>query len=118
MVTKIRCKNCQLQFNADDDRRVEQCPRCSSKHLEKTRELPLVVEGAAPAEKPAEGDAPRVYGSEGRVYGDTKDSWKSFHSTESRACPNCGGGQFQRDPRRKEKTCIKCGSVLPLARNR
>ncbi|MBI4360206.1 TFIIB-type zinc ribbon-containing protein [Candidatus Micrarchaeota archaeon] len=106
---KVRCKNCHLEFTADDFRRVEQCPRCNSKSLDKTRDPPKPVE-----EK--KDDAPKVYGASGVIHGDTKAAWKSFHQSEQKLCPNCGGSEFLLDFKRKEKTCKKCGDVLPLAR--
>ncbi len=107
---KVRCKNCRLEFSADDDSRVDQCPRCSSAHLDKQREFT--------APRPAVASAPKVYSATGAIIqGDTKDAWKSFHtSATSAACPRCGGKEFERNFKRKEKTCKNCGEILPLPR--
>lgn len=130
---KVRCKNCRLEFKADDRSRVSRCPRCDSDRLDITRDpLPVVpIEnkpsdtqvGATPttgASKPALGhEAPKVYSSGGSVvYGDTKDAWKSYHSnpTGGTGCPHCGGTAFEFNYKRKEKICKKCGEILPLPR--
>jgi uncharacterized protein (DUF983 family) len=51
-----------------------------------------------------------------RVFGDTKDAWKSFHSSSPSNCPKCGGTEFHRDFKHKEKTCKKCGEISSLRR--
>ncbi len=35
---KVRCKNCRLEFKADDRSRVSRCPRCDSDRLDITRD--------------------------------------------------------------------------------
>lgn len=108
---KVRCKNCRLEFNADDNARIEKCPRCSSKSLDFKREPPKeAVPGAVKK------DDKRIYTSAGVVYGETKEAWKSFHAVEAKACQKCGGTEFARDFRRKEKVCKKCGEIFSLPR--
>ena len=98
------CLNCNFRFERGDF-----CPRCSSR---KTKELEF-------KENPAE-EGPRkpmVFNREGqRVFGDTKDAWKSFHNKAQNACPGCGGTDFSFDHKRKEKSCVKCGEILPMPR--
>ncbi len=111
MATKVRCKNCKLEFTTDDSSKLTRCPRCSAgkDKLDLQRD---------PLEAPKTSADPKkvVYSSSGIVYGDTKEAWKSFHRVESKACPKCGGTDFERDFKRKEKTCKKCGEIYPLAR--
>lgn len=130
---KVRCKNCRLEFKADDRSRVSRCPRCDSDRLDITRDplpdAPIankpgdVQVGATTAgqtgAKPASSDSPKVYSTSGTVvYGDTKDAWKSYHSNPSggAGCPHCGGTSFEFNYKRKEKICKKCGEILPLPR--
>ena len=103
---KVTCLNCRLFFNADDDSKVEQCPRCSSRNLKKEFEK---KEGAAAAFKP------RVYSSSGMVHGDTKEAWRSFHNQGVSQC-KCGSTEFELNFKRKEKVCKKCGEVYALPR--
>ncbi len=120
---KVRCKNCRLEFKADDNSRVSRCARCDSDKLEITRDpisdaKPGASVVATSGAKPAT-DAPKVYSTGGAmVYGDTKDAWKSYHSNPSGGlgCPHCGGTSFEFNYKRKEKICKKCGEILPLPR--
>jgi len=106
---KYVCKNCNLRFEADD---AVICPRCSSKNLDKAFDK---KKDGVEAEKQPEG--PKVaYSTNRHVYSETKAGWASFHSSEMRACPDCGGLEFDFNWKRKEKTCKKCGSVFPLGR--
>ncbi len=104
---KVSCSNCKLSFEADEDSNVRQCPRCSSKNLKFVR-----------AEKEFEKREPqrRFYTSQGIVYGETKDAWKSFHQQDAKACAKCGGIDFDLNFKRREKTCKKCGEIYPLPR--
>lgn len=45
-----------------------------------------------------------------------KPGWQEFHSSQIKACPDCGGADFDLNWKRKEKTCKKCGAVLALPR--
>lgn len=119
---KVRCKNCRLEFKTDDNSRVSRCSRCDSDKLEFTRDpLPEAKagDGAVTAAKPASSDQPKIYSTSGAmIYGDTKDAWKSYHSNPAGGlgCPHCGGTAFEFNYKRKEKTCKKCGEILPLPR--
>ncbi|MFH1056891.1 MAG: hypothetical protein V1717_03800 [Candidatus Micrarchaeota archaeon] len=100
------CLNCHFRFE-----RGTYCPRCNS---HKIRELEF-KEKEAPA--PGQERKPLVFDKSGqRIFGDTKDAWKSFHSSVQTACPNCGGTDFGMDHKHKEKTCRKCGEIMPLPR--
>ena len=105
---KVTCTNCHLAFDADDDSKVEACPRCNSRKLRKEF---VRKEGT-----PQQGFKPRVYSSSGIVEGDTKQAWKSFHNQQSSGCSRCGGTEFEMNFKRKEKVCKKCGDVYPLPR--
>lgn len=104
------CLNCHFKFE-----KGAYCPRCSSHKL---RELV-----SKEMEKPAAADAPQekktlVFDKKGQrmVYGDTKESWKSFHSQVQSECPNCKGTEFNYDYRHKQKICKKCGEILFMPR--
>jgi RNA polymerase subunit RPABC4/transcription elongation factor Spt4 len=101
-----------LRFDADD---AVICPRCSSKSIDKVFEKKRDY-GDQPGQE-REQAGPRVaYSTNRHVYSETKAGWASFHSSEMRACPDCGGADFDLNWKRKEKTCKKCGSVFPLGR--
>jgi len=112
---KYACKNCNLRFDADD---AVICPRCSSKNLEHAFDKKKEFSGSSPAAeaKPAAGEPKVAYSTNRHVYSETKAGWASFHSSEMRACPDCGTAEFDFNWKRKEKTCKKCGSVFPLGR--
>src|SRR3989338_8386898 len=98
------CLNCNFKFERGDF-----CPRCSSR---KVRELEF-KEKPPSEEKPK----PMVFDKSGqRIFGDTKTAWKSFHNKVQNTCLNCSGTQFSFDHKHKEKTCVKCGEILPLQR--
>ncbi len=99
------CKNCSLEFDAED---TSQCPRCSSAKVyslkrgkvEEKKEPKKFVYGSVPVT-------------------DTKESWIKFHNTgDVQRCPVCEGIEFEFDWKRREKTCSKCGEILPLRRMR
>lgn len=140
---KVRCKNCRLEFRADDRSRVSRCARCDSDRLDitpdpipdakienlpgdtqiatATESTPSVQPAAAnqPGAKPASFEQPKVYSATGSiVYGDTKAAWQSYHNTSggSLGCPHCGNTSFELNYKRKEKICKKCGEILPLPR--
>ncbi|MFH0922553.1 MAG: hypothetical protein V1811_00670 [Candidatus Micrarchaeota archaeon] len=106
MTTTFHCKNCRFSFRADA---AQVCPRCYSKEITGATE-----EKTGAAAKPHETHASR----EPRriILGDTKGAWHSFHASETKACPQCGGIAFEFDWKHKEKTCKNCGSIFPLAR--
>ncbi len=112
---KYLCKNCNLRFDADD---AVICPRCSSKNLERAFEKKKEFSGSSQVTeaKPAGGEPKVAYSTNRHAYSETKAGWASFHSSEMRACPDCGGAEFDFNWKRKEKTCKKCGSVFPLGR--
>ncbi|HLD62755.1 MAG TPA: hypothetical protein VI875_02725 [Candidatus Norongarragalinales archaeon] len=103
------CLNCNFKFE-----RGTYCPRCNShkvKELE-VKELEKPAAGAEPQER-----KPMVFDKSGqRVYGDTKEAWKSFHSQVQNACPGCTGTEFTYDYRHKQKVCKKCGEILFMPR--
>ena len=106
-MAKFICSNCKLKFEAAE---AAVCPRCTSKRIgrlvEKTVEKPAGSAAAA--------GKPHVYSSQ--ILGESKDSWKSFHSQEVAACPECGGKEFELNWKHKEKICKKCGTILNLPR--
>ncbi len=101
-MNRFNCKNCNLEFDAED---AKQCPRCSSSTLNRKTE--------APKELTAE---PRrfVFGA---ILNDTKDSWMKYHNNDAaQVCAGCGGKEFEFIWKRKEKVCKKCGDIMPLRR--
>ncbi len=103
------CLNCNFKFE-----RGTYCPRCNSHKL---KELEAFEKPAAPGEGEAQERKPMVFDKSGqRVYGDTKEAWKSFHSQVQNACPNCSGVEFTYDYRHKQKVCKKCGEILFMPR--
>lgn len=108
-MAKFVCSNCKFKFEAPE---AQVCPRCTSKRIERLAEKA--------AEKPAAGAAragaekPHFYSSQ--ILGESKDSWKSFHSQEVAACPECGGKEFEFNWKHKEKICKKCGTILNIPR--
>ena len=106
----ISCQNCRLVFS---DLEARACPRCNSTHLIRH------VKKSEGAEKQTDAVGPHSVqhtGSTQRIFGDTKDAWKSFHSSEVSSCPQCGGTRFSLDFKHKEKVCSNCGAVLSLRR--
>ena len=112
-----QCLNCKMRFESVEEPDV--CPRCNSGHVrpfgqEAPRGSPKSLLG--PVEQTQERKAfVHVAGGQ-RVFGDTKDAWKSFHSSSPSNCPKCGGTEFNRDFKHKEKTCKKCGEISSLRR--
>ena len=99
------CLNCNYRFE-----RGENCPRC---HSRKVKELEFKEKPFDPSEE----KKTLVFDKTGqRIYGDTKEAWKSFHNRVQNACPNCSGIEFSFDHKHKEKTCLKCGEILPIPR--
>ena len=105
---KFFCKNCKHSFYAEGKR---SCPRCSSLDLYQTQEDKPKDEAAA---KPLEKKP--YWSSQKYVEGDSKQTWKDFHKTETRQCMDCGGIEFKLDWKHKEKICLKCGAIMPLGR--
>jgi len=113
-----QCLNCKMRFEAAEEPDV--CPRCSSGHVrpfgqEDTSGKPKSFLGPVQKEAAAGSGAPRLQGGQ-RVFGDTKDAWKSFHSSSPTNCPKCGGTNFTRDFKHKERTCKNCGEISSLRR--
>ena len=106
---KFSCKNCNLQFEADE---AVICPRCSSRDLEK--KLDKWKQGEGATDNP--GGHKVAYSTNRVAYSDTKDGWKAALSHETKVCPDCGNPEFDLNWKRREKTCKKCGAVFPLAR--
>ncbi|MFH0835889.1 MAG: hypothetical protein V1834_01890 [Candidatus Micrarchaeota archaeon] len=104
---KFFCKNCKYSFYADGKR---SCPRCNSHNLFET------PDEREPKKEEAGKPEARKYSFGKYVEGDSKQTWKEFHKAEARACPDCSGTDFELDWKHKEKTCKKCGAILPLAR--
>ena len=107
---KFFCKNCKYSFFADGKRA---CPRCNSHNLYQTEDDRKDKDEVKTEEEPKKKYS---FGSAKYVEGDSKSTWKDFHKRESRECPDCGGAEFDMDWKHKEKTCRKCGAILPLAR--
>jgi len=111
-----QCMNCKMRFEAEDEPDV--CPRCNSGRVRPfgQEEYSKPKSFLGPVEKEFSSSAPvRLQGGQ-RVFGDTKDAWKSFHSSSPSNCPKCGGTEFTRDFKHKEKTCKKCGEISSLRR--
>ena len=71
----------------------------------------------SPTTATSAGDKPKVFFSSRDVsMREGKEGWKEFHSSEIRACTDCGGAEFTYNWKHKEKTCVKCGSVYNLQR--
>lgn len=114
MPKKWLCANCKYRFEGGED--MAACPRCTSRRVSVVEERLPEPAAAAPTaeEKP---HVPRSYKFyDPRVYGETKEAWKSFHAAEVKACTKCGGADFRLDWKHKEKVCIKCGEIYPLPR--
>jgi uncharacterized protein (DUF983 family) len=80
---------------------LQPCPNCHSHKVKRT-------EGKVEEEAPLKKEVSKT----------TKQNWKQFHSTgAASACPNCGGTDFTRDYKHKERVCKKCGTILSLPRN-
>jgi hypothetical protein len=80
-------------------------------------EAPVVAPAGPGGPAGGQSRAPRSYKFyEPRVFGETKEAWKSFHAAEVKQCTKCGGTDFRLDWKHKEKTCIKCGEIYPLPR--
>ncbi len=104
---KFTCKNCHLEFESED---TGQCPRCSSANIstKKTEEQTGEMQG--------EKKEPRKFVF-GAPVSDTKESWMKFHNVGAvQVCPGCGGKEFNFDWKKREKTCNKCGEIMPLRR--
>lgn len=109
-VLSFLCTNCKASFDAEEP---GPCPRCSSRKV--IRQLTAQKEPAAPA-GPAQEERPHLPPQQIR---DGKGGWQDFHQSEVRQCLDCGNSdpaQFDLDWKHKEKTCKKCGAVLPLGR--
>lgn len=118
------CLNCNFRFE-----RGSFCPRCNSRKLKQLefKEPVKATAGVAGSvgapgtvasteTKPVD-NKPLVFDKSGqRVYGDSKEAWKSFHKQVQVACPKCGGVKFHYDMRHKEKTCANCGEILFMPR--
>ncbi|MBI3588526.1 hypothetical protein HY095_04990 [Candidatus Micrarchaeota archaeon] len=102
------CSNCNFRFAANE---AKKCPRCDSTDI---REFQQRGKEEPQPGAPAGHHAPRPPSR--LVYGDGKGAWRSFHSQQASVCPNCGGKEFELNYKRKEKTCRKCGDILPLPR--
>lgn len=102
------CENCKFTFEVGST-----CPRCNS---QKIREKTVTVVPASGA--PASGERKTMVFDRGgqRVFGDTKEAWKSFHQRVQTACAKCNGVKFKTDYKHKEKTCENCGEIYPLPR--
>lgn len=115
------CQNCRFIFSETGtaDASVRVCPRCNSKNtVKQARQAPAADTQSESADKKTVRLATQHYkiGSTQRVFGETKEAWKSFHSSEIASCPHCGGTRFSLDFKHKEKVCLNCGTVLSLRR--
>ncbi len=107
------CSNCGFRFTTEEKKN---CPRCSSGDTHEFKQSRHERGGVAvvSAERPA--------GPEGVArhkpvhYRGGKGGWVDFHSQQTNVCPHCCGTEFERDYRKKEKTCKKCGEILALPR--
>lgn len=120
---KFHCDNCRFDFSSDGSTPI--CPRCSSKSVHQIRlrheeahpsaSTVGVESGAQPATQTSASQKAPVSGGP-RVFGTGKQAWMASQSFEQKGCPDCGGVDFDLNWKRKEKTCKKCGHVLPLGR--
>ncbi len=115
------CQNCRLIFSGTGavDALTRVCPRCNSKNVVKqAKQAPAANMQSESADEKTVMPATqhRKIGSTQRVFGETKEAWKSFHSSEIASCPHCGGTRFSLDFKHKEKVCSNCGAVLSLRR--
>ena len=129
------CKRCSIEFQGDSS--AIPCPRCSAREVvekqlpkHKSVETSLSLSSHAVSAPTAittllpSTSQPSPHSTEPRrfVYGsplnDTKESWMKFHnaSGDVQACPGCGEKEFELDWKRREKTCKKCGEIMPLKR--
>lgn len=97
------CANCGFRFEASESKK---CPRCTS-----TEVSSFGKEENKGAEEKHSGAK-----SFGGPLKTGKEGWKDFHSSDLTACPDCGSKEFERNWKRKEKTCSKCGAIMPLPR--
>ena len=105
------CTNCKASFEADEP---GPCPRCNSKKV--IRQLGKPKPEEAPAASGPEEEKPHLPPQQIR---EGKAGWQDFHQSAMRQCLECGNtdpAQFDLDWKHKEKTCKKCGAVLPLGR--
>ena len=115
-MTVFSCSNCAFRFEADE---LKPCPRCASADVIEFRQSRherggvTVVREDRPV--PATG-APGTKPHTPMHYREGKAGWQDFHNQQAMACPNCGGTEFDRDAKRKEKVCRKCGEVMALPR--
>ncbi len=128
------CKRCSIEFEGDST--AIPCPRCSvrevvekqlPKHKTQSAETAPASSGltgsgssSSSSQVPVSAAQPAqprrfVYGAQ---LNDTKESWMKFHnaSGDVQACPGCGEKEFELDWKRREKTCKKCGEIMPLKR--
>ena len=108
------CSNCHFRFESAEKKN---CPRCSSAEVTEFKQTRSERDGHAVVRE----EKPVVAGERppGHVpfhYAEGKEGWKSFHAQQTNVCPHCGGVEFDLDWGKKEKTCRKCGEILPLQR--
>lgn len=99
---KCVCQACRNAYYSDDP--LEGCPVCGSATVTRVKE------------KEGERDAAAGRPQYKNVVTDSKQSWREFHSTEQKACTQCGSTDFNLDFKHKEKVCKKCGNIMSLPR--
>ncbi len=111
-MTVFSCSNCGFRFEGET---TKACPRCASADVSEFRQSRHERGGVTVVreERPvAEGEKPPKL----MHYREGKAGWQDFHNQPAGACPNCGGTEFDRDAKRKEKVCRKCGEIMSLPR--
>ena len=124
--TVFTCQNCHFSFPSSE---ANVCPRCNSKRLIKkhgdfkrdaggvsVKKQELQKQKQESQKQELQNTRVLLQKDSARVFGDTKEAWKSFHTSEMSSCPYCGGTRFSFDFKHKEKVCSNCGAVLSLRR--
>jgi len=78
------------------------CPRCYSKEITHEFEEKKTTGGPKTGEPRVPREPRRI------VLGDTKGAWHSFHASETKACPQCGGMGFT------EAKGVEVGNIFKL----
>lgn len=106
---KYECENCKLEFESEDPLN---CPRCSSRKIKKSFPKKPFDDKAATEKRPGG----VVFSTRDLSGREGKEGWREFHSSEVKACSECGSVDFTLNWKHKEKVCNKCGSIFPLPR--
>ncbi len=114
-MTVFSCSNCGFRFEGAG---AKSCPRCASAEVSEFRQSRHERGGVTVVreERPVIEGGPANPHHKLVHYREGKEGWRDFHNQQATACPNCGGTEFDRDAKRKEKVCRKCGEVMSLPR--